>query len=104
LERLVSAELSEARHCRTAASATAWLAIARASVASAVSSSVLEGTFPPDSSATWRRRARLASDSWRVALAWSTTASAEDSVARALTTESWSFEMSRRARTCPFST
>ncbi len=64
--------------CTTAARALASLATARRQAASAVSSSVLAGTLPPDSFATWRIRASAAfasaSASATVAWAWATEA------------------------------
>ena len=101
---LVSSDFRVARAWVTAARALASLAWARSRVASAVSSSVLAGTLPPDSSATWRMRERLARASATVATAWATLASAAATAAWDLTTWSLSLEMSSWASNWPFFT
>ncbi len=104
LDRLVSLVRSVALACSTPAWALARLALARASVASAVSISVFDGTLPPESLNTAFRRDRLAPASCTVASAWRTPASATLTAARALATWSSSFDTSSRASTCPLRT
>lgn len=82
LARLVSSVLTVACACRTAARTLAWLAMARSNEASATSISILDGTLPPESSATWRTRPSDALDSITVALARATLASVAASAAR----------------------
>jgi hypothetical protein len=66
----------------TLAAALDSVATARASAARALSSSVAEGTLPPESLKTSSRRARLARDSATVALLCATSARAAASEAR----------------------
>ena len=97
LDRLVWSERNEAAACAAAARALASLASARDTAASALSNSLGDGTLPPDSSATRRRRAKLAEDSFTVARICATCASADITAACDLIT--WSFSLERSSRT-----
>ena len=69
LDRLVSVVARAARDSVTAARAAASMATARSTAALALSSSVAEGTLPPERRATSSKRASVARDSFTVALA-----------------------------------
>ncbi len=102
--RFVSSVDSAARASATAARAAAPSASARATAARAASSSAFDGTLPPDSRATSSKRARLACDSFSVAAACATRASAEATVARERSTCWPSLVVSRSTSTWPFDT
>jgi hypothetical protein len=103
-DRLVSSVDSVARASATVALALASPATARSRVARAPSSSVAEGTLPPDRRETSSKRARPARASFTVAAVWASCACADASAARERSTWSSSLAVSSSTSTWPFLT
>jgi len=102
LDRLIWSVDSVACASLTPARALASSAIARSRVARPLSSSVLEGTLPPDRRATSSNRAKVALASFTVATVCATFARAAASAAVERNIWSRNLAVSRTTSTCPF--